>query len=508
MGERAVKTVKFLTSQQMKFCEGRVIDGLSSSLRLIDCAANACAKECEFFGAVCVFCGKGNNGADGYRLAAILHSMGVRVSVVPVLAPASEECVLLARRCAEEGIPALSLAAFAEKPPRFDAVIDAIFGIGIKGEVVGPAREAIDLINRSGAYVLSVDIPSGLDADSGKILGAAVRADKTVTFTAPKIGMISAESVDCCGEIVVADVSVPLAPSAEPDFPAPLTAELAASLLPQRPRLSHKGTFGRALLAVGSGGMMGAAALAAKAALRSGAGLVTVVCEKGLESVLNIMVPEAVALPLADYSASSAELDGAANAATALLVGCGLGKNASADFVTGLLNRVNAPAVLDADGINALAGRPDLICGRRLVLTPHPLEFSRLTGLSVAEIEADRLRCAREFAVRFGVTLALKGARTVVASPTGEAWVSLISTSALAKCGSGDVLAGLICALLAQGLSADKAACLGVYLHSRAGEAAGRLCGEYSATAADICDGLKSAFTEVTAHARKGLGGN
>ncbi len=500
--------MKFLTSQQMKLCEKKVITDLASSLRLIDSAANACAKECEFFGAVCVFCGKGNNGADGYRLALLLRRCGAQVRVVPVLEPHSEECRLLARRCAEEGVPVVPFAeAMAGgRVPRCDAVVDAIFGIGIRGEVTGPAREAIELINRLDAYVIAVDIPSGLDADSGRALGAAVRADKTVTFTAPKAGMISGESADYCGDIVIAGVGVPLDDLPASDAPSPLTAELAASLLPQRPRFSHKGVFGRALLAVGSEGMLGAAALAAKSALRSGAGLVNVICKKGLENTLNIMAPEAVVLPLADYSAASEELGAAAASATALLVGCGLGKSASAAFVTGLLSRVDAPAVLDADGINALAGRPGLLAGRELVLTPHPLEFSRLTGRPVAEIEADRLRAARDFALEYGVTLALKGARTVVAAPTGETWVSLVSTSALAKAGSGDVLAGLICALLAQGLAPAEAACLGVYLHSRAGVAAGRLCGEFSATAADILDGLKYAFTEVTAHARKGLG--
>lgn len=501
--------MKFLTSGLIKEFEAGALTDLSSSLALINSAANACAKELSHFGASCVFCGKGNNGADGYRLAEILRSEGKSVFTVRVAEPSSEECAVLAGRCAEAGIESLSLDEAEKRLAGFSgAVVDAIFGIGIKGEVTGPAKRAIALINASGAYVLSVDVPSGLDADGGAVCGVCVLADKTVTFTAPKTGMLSNESVDTCGEIVVADAGVPVDASRVPaELPSALTTSEAARLLPPRPRLSHKGAFGKALMIVGSSGMLGAAAIAARAAVRGGAGLVRLVCRKGLENTLNILVPEAVVLAVDSFSADDPVLAAALKTADALLIGCGLGGSVSAGFIASALDLCPSPAVIDADGLRTVAGRPEIFRGRNAVLTPHPLEFSALCGKSVAETEADRLGAARSFAAENGVTLVLKGARTVVAEPDGEAAVSLASTSALAKAGSGDALAGLITAFCAQGLSPAAAARLGVYVHSRAGLKAGELFTDYAATVGDITDCFKYVFSEVSAYGKE-LGRN
>lgn len=495
--------MRFLTSQQIRSFEGRIISGLDSSLKLIDNAARACVRELSLFDAVCVFCGKGNNGADGYRTARLLFDMGKQVRIVSVFAPSTEECRLLAEDCERAGIEITPFEQLRGTPD-CDCVVDAIFGIGISGQVTGTARQAIEYINGMGVFVLSADVPSGLDADRGVPCGVAVRADKTVTFTAPKMGMMSNESVDLCGELLVREAGIPVnwaeVPTSQPRV---ITPETAAPLLPRRPRLSHKGTFGRLLMFAGSPGMMGAAIMAARAALRSGCGLVTIVCKKGLENLINLAAPQAVALPVEDYE--DERLEKAVGAASAILMGCGSGNSLKPDFIEKVI-AAGKPTVLDADGLNAIAGRAELLRGGNVVITPHPLEFSRLTGRSVSEIEGDRLKAARDFAAEYGVTVLLKGARTVIAGE--DTHVSLCATSALARGGSGDALAGIIGSLCAQGISPENAAVLGTYLHGRSGVISGEKCGEYSVTIDDIIDNLKYSFMEVEdiARTRKNLG--
>ena len=484
--------MRFLTSQQIRSCESRIITGLDSSLKLIDNAAKACVRELTPFDASCVFCGKGNNGADGYRIARLLHDLGKKVSIVSVFEPKTEECRLLAEDCRRVGIEITPFEGLCG-PINCNAAVDAIFGIGISGQVTGAGAAAIEYINSLKAFVLSVDIPSGLDADLGAACGFCVRADKTVTFTAPKTGMLTNESVEFCGEIVVREAGIPVDYSAVPKIqPLALTPEYAASLLPRRPRLSHKGTFGRLLVMAGSPGMMGAAIIAVRAALKSGCGLVTIVCKKGMENLLNLAVPQAVVLPVQDYD--DERLHKAIAGASALLLGCGSGRSLTADFISSVLETASCPVVLDADGLNVLDGQTGILNGKNVTITPHPLEFSRLTGKSVAQTEADRLTAAKELSEELGITVLLKGARTVIAQ-SGDCAVSLCSTSALARGGSGDALAGVIASLYAQGI--DHAAELGVYLHGLAGVISAEKCGEYSVTAEDIIENLKYSFMEV-----------
>lgn len=495
--------MRFLTSGQIKNCEGEIISDVSASLRLINNAANTCVKELMPFGAICVFCGKGNNGADGYRLAALLRRHGKAVYTVKVFEPATPECVIMAEKCAKAGVPGYDLEkAIAGKVPRCDAIVDAIFGIGIKGQVAGEALRAIELINYRRCFTLAVDVPSGMDADSGHPCGASVRADKTVTFTAPKLGMAQNESVELCGEILVRDAGIPVNyDEITQTQPMPIILPVVRPWLPRRPRLSHKGTFGRLLMIVGSEGMLGAGVMAAKAAKRSGAGLVTVVCRRGLENTINIMEPEAVVLPVDSYSLENCEaLQKAVSSASAVLIGCGLGKSVTAEFIVSVINSASCPVIIDADGLNTLAAGGGVPKNKNLILTPHPLEFSRLTGLKVSDIEADRLNIAKAFAKEYGLTLVLKGARTVVAEPDGEAAVSLCATSALARGGTGDILAGVISALCAQGVFPYNSACLGVYLHGKSGLITASRCGEYSATVGDVIENLKFAFMEAESY--------
>lgn len=487
--------MRFLTSEQIKAHEAKIITDLSSSLELINNAANACVKELMPFGAICIFCGKGNNGADGYRLAALLKERGKTVFAVMVYEPKTAECIAIAKQCQEMGIEIHNFSASLNLP-YFDAAVDAVFGIGIKGNVDGSGLNAIRYINKLNKFTVSIDLPSGLNSDSGLPSPDAVRADKTVTFTAPKQGMIYGESADFCGEIITAKVGIPVDFNSVPPI-FPINSENIAPLLPRRTNFSHKGTFGRLLMFTGSQGMLGAAAIAAKAAMRSGCGLVTIVCKEGLENTLNILVPEAVVLPVEKYELSG-KIEAAVSSAGGILVGCGIGKSIPPAFITELIQKAPCPVVLDADGLNALSPFPEAPLGKNLILTPHPLEFSRMTQIPVSEIEKNRLSLATDFAANRKVTLVLKGARTVVAEQSGEAHVSLISTSALAKGGSGDVLSGIISSLCAQGISPENSAKLGVYLHSLSGRITARQSGEYSATIGELTDNLKLAFKEIT----------
>ncbi len=491
--------MRFLTSKQIRDFEGKVITDLSSSLELIDNAAKACVRELMLFDAICVFCGKGNNGADGYRAARLLKDAGKQVSVVKVFEPKTQECCLLARKCADAGVPIIPFDGLGKIS--CDAVVDGIFGIGISGELTGIARKAVEYIDTMDAFVLSVDVPSGLDADRGEVCGVCVRADKTVTFTAPKMGMLNNESVDCCGEILVREAGIPVDWELVPkDQPKVILKETAASLLPRRPLLSHKGTFGRLLMITGSPGMMGAASIAAKAAQRSGCGLCYSVVKKGMENIMNIMVPESVVIPVENYDIG--ELLAAVQGASAILMGCGSGKTLSAEFIGSVLETARCPVVLDADALNALGGRLDILKNKNVVITPHPLEFSRLTGKTVDEIEHNRISLASSVARDCGITVVLKGARTVVAHKNGDAAVSLSATSALARGGSGDVLGGMISSLCAQGIAPGSAAELGVWLHGRSGMICRDRCGAYSTTVSDIIENLKFAFMEAEGHGK------
>ena len=363
--------MRFLTSGQIRDFEGRIITGREASLELIDSAARACVRELKLFDAVCVFCGKGNNGADGYRAAKLLADMGKRVGVVSVAEPSTPECKALAEDCRRADI-AIKPFDSGMEIPACDAVVDAVFGIGMRGGAVGPAKEAIEYINSMGVYVLSVDVPSGLDADGGRPCGVCVTADKTVTFTAPKTGFLSNESVEPCGEIVVRDAGIPVDWNEVPaEQPVPITPELAAEILPRRPRLSHKGTFGRLLLVAGSPGMMGAASMAARAAVRGGCGLVTAVCSGGTENLMNLTVPQAVALPVKKYDLSDERLKKAVVSASAIVMGCGSGNTLPPEFISDIIEAAGGPVILDADALNTLNGRTGLMRGENVLITPH-----------------------------------------------------------------------------------------------------------------------------------------
>lgn len=490
----------FLSEQMIRQAELKAMENVSE-MNLIERAASSLFEHLKNFSSVRIYCGKGNNGSDGYATAILLNKKGVKVEIVAVYEPKTEACIELYNRAFREGIAIKNEVDFPNE--HFEAVLDAVFGIGLSGEISGNAEKAISIINAEGGYIVSCDVPSGMEADTGKALGECVRADKTVTFTAPKRGMLSNESVDLCGEVVIADVGIPIDYSAVSDSGCvPITDLLVKTMLPKRKRLSHKGSFGTAVIVAGSSTMAGAAAMAALAAYKSGCGLVKIIAPESISGILNILVKEAIIIkaPEKDGVISpllTSEIQDALAKASAVLVGCGLGKGEHSVLISNIINATNAPIIIDADGINALRGNLNVIKNQNILLTPHPLEFSRISGIEVREIERHRVQYAANFASEYSVSLLLKGARSIVAYGGNNKYVSLIATSALSKAGSGDVLSGIIVSFASQGLSLTDSGAAACHIHAKAGLIAEKTVGAYGVCIDDLINNIPLAIKEI-----------
>lgn len=476
---------------------------------LMENAGRACCRHLTesfsslFPGPVLVLAGKGNNGGDGYVIARVLSDLGWRVETV-VMAPEqsiSGDAAVMLKILRQLDLPVSFVNQAEELKQAFSRVdpaviVDAIFGTGLSSEVRGLQAEAIRLTNTASAMVFSVDIPSGVDGSNGRVCGLAVDADLTVTFDTAKIGHATQPGATCSGSLKVVDIGIPRPGRlADPDQVHLVDSDFARQLLPLRSAFGHKGRFGHLLVVAGSPGKTGAAALAGQAAVRSGCGLVTVAVPETLHDIIEIKLTEAMSYPLPDRQGffshdALPRLEQLVQERQAVALGPGLGLGPDqelAELVEKFISRCSRPMVIDADGLNLIHDRLDCLRGeRQLVLTPHPGEMARLTGLSVAEIEADRFSLAREFAARHGVVLLLKGARTVIAAPDGRVNINSSGNNGLASGGSGDVLTGLIGGLLAQGLDAFSAATLGAWLHGRGAELVAEQQGTAGTAASDL----------------------
>lgn len=443
-----------------------------------------------------VVCGKGNNGGDGLVAARHLARAGMRVSVVTVdeasglREPAATNLLRLDE--VDVRVRAFSTEGFARELDRADVVVDAIFGTGFHGSPEGAFAEAIAVLNQGGAPVVAVDIPSGVNGETGAVEGEAVFADVTITFGAAKAGVVLFPGADRSGVVDVVDVGFP------PDL---VRADLrlveeadVAGLLPAREPDAHKRTSGVVIVVGGSRSMTGAVCLAAEAAYRAGAGLVTVAVPEGILPVVQSMIAEATFLPLPETSEGTVAEEAAAILAErmsgvgAVAIGPGMTTNEeTARFIRGVVRDCESPLVVDADALNAFGGRAAELAGRRseAVLTPHAGELGRLAGVSSREVLADRVGHARKLAVETQSVVLLKGSRTLIASPGGSVSVNPTGDSVLATAGTGDVLTGTIAGLLARGLATADAATAGAYLHGMAGRMAGRELGE-GTTARDV----------------------
>lgn len=454
-----------------------------------------------------VVCGTGNNGGDGFVIARHLYNKGWRVKV---LVCGEEERIKgdalvnlqIAKRmgipiCFAEGNPASLPEDFVCDSP---LVVDALLGTGFKGKLRGLYKEAVDRINSSNGCVVAVDIPSGLDADTGFAGEACVRADITVTFQLPKLGLLINDGPEACGSLAVKDISIPEAAVCNAGLHLNLLEkDMIETMLPKRKRNTHKGSFGSVLIAACSKGMEGSGIMASKAALRSGAGIVRLALPESLQKSVSAGVLEIMTKGLEDggsgiiVEACIPQLLEAAGKSSALLIGPGL---TDSEDIRAIMHKVvescTIPVIIDADGLNAIAADPGILKKRRseIVITPHPGELARLCGCSSSDIQQDRLGYAGRFAGEFNVIVVLKGFRTIIAFPDGTAYINPTGNPGMATAGSGDVLAGMIAGFAAQKMKLSDAVLCGVYLHGAAGDRGAEEIGEYGLTAGDIIENI------------------
>jgi len=454
---------------------------------------------------IIVLCGSGGNGGDGFVAARLLKQAGAHPAVVLCSGtPKASAPVQMYKLLISEGVPVVDLLLERERVMSAvrdsRLIIDAVYGIGFRGELNNEMSRLFLAVNESKAAVVAVDIPSGVDADNGKAAVNAVRADETLCFIAKKCANVLKTAAGHCGKSFLYNIGIPKECFSDIEGRlCELDLEIVCDILRPRSETGHKGNFGRVLMTVGSDRYRGAAVLAALGAYRTGAGLVTVAStEKAIEAVA-AWVPEAILL---DRELYASEYLSALGRADACLIGCGLTvSEKSQAFFEETIKRAECPIVIDADGLNILAA--DSMLFERIksdaILTPHIGEFSRLTGLSCEEILSDRIKHAVAFAKLRRVILVLKSENTVVAFPDGRAFINTIGNSGLAKAGSGDLLSGVIAALLAMGNTTKKAALAGIWLHSLAADIAARECDKQALTATYIADFISAAYRETYA---------
>ena len=511
--------MKLLTSAEMRELEQRAEAAGVSTDTLMENAGLAVAQEIWMqLGSleerrIAVLVGPGNNGGDGLVAARHLHEWGAQVRVYALRERNDSQW----NQTLELGVPCGTVAeddnfeALEGLLAGAEAIVDALLGTGssrpIEGDLAGIMERLAAVRSKTvKPKLVAVDLPTGLDADSGRLDPLAVGADETVTFHAPKVGLYMQPGASAAGSVQQVEIGIP--PGLDEDLQTEVLERRAAkALLPARPSDAHKGTFGRVLVIAGSSRYPGAAVLAARGAYRAGAGLVTIAAPESIALHLFSAVPEATLLPLPEHDpgvisgfAAWEMVRDELSSVDAVVLGCGFGQHDhSGVFVRNLLISEEVAAVngivVDADGLNLLAADMSVLPNAvaPVVLTPHPGEMGRLTGLSNDEVQQQRLTLARDCAAEWNCHVVLKGANTVVATPDNRARVSEVAQPALATAGTGDVLSGAIGALLAQGLAPFEAATLGVYLHGDAGNRAARVRGTIGVMAGDVADQLAMA---------------
>ena len=514
--------MKILTSAQMKEIDRKAIAGLgipgtvlmeNAGIRIVEVLMHAV--EGLEAADIVVVAGKGNNGGDGFVVARHLHNMGLRPSVLLVAAKdeVKGDAAVNLDVALKMGIPVAEVPSL-ESWKRFrkalagaDLIVDALFGTGLTKPAEGLYARVIEDINAARCFKAAVDIPSGLSSDTANIIGPAVRADLTVTLAAPKIAHVLPPAEGCVGRLFVAPIGIPPELFDDPGLKVDLVeAADVRPLFAARASDTHKGTYGHVLVIAGSLGKTGAASLAAKAALKMGAGLVTVATPASCLPMIARSMDELMTEPLAETSsgtiahAALPRLLDLLKGKDALLLGPGISANPdTAKLVAALLPRVRIPLVLDADALNIIAGDPGVLGRLRApaVLTPHPGEFARLIGKTTKDVLDDRLGLAVSFAIGHKLQLVLKGHRTLVACPGGCVHVNPTGNPGMATGGSGDVLGGMIASQAAQEKDMEAAVLSAVYVHGLAGDIGADALGEKALTAGDIIRFLPKALKEL-----------
>lgn len=513
--------MKLVTSEEMRRIDKKAIEEIGiPSIVLMENAGLKVADAIEKkYGPlkgkyVYIFAGSGNNGGDGMVVARHLFNQKVKAKIF-----------LLAEKKNIKGDAAINLAitekmgipmreitspAFMEslekELEKADVVIDALLGTGAKGAPRGLMKKVIDLINKHSKNTVAVDIPTGVDADRGEVRGEAIKAEYTVSLAYPKRGLYLYPGMDYAGEIEIADIGIPTGLE-EDKINCELLAlpDISKKLFFRKPS-SHKGSFGHLLVIAGSPGMTGAASLTALSALRVGVGLVTLGIPEDLNPILETKLTEVMTLPLPQSKDKTLCREGFekikdfSQKCKAIAIGPGISSNKQTkELISMIIDQLNIPLVIDADGINVLAGELSLLKKYKasLIITPHPGEMGRLMGTSAEEIQKDRIRSTVALAKKIGAIVVLKGAKTVIASKEGNSWVNLTGNPGMATGGSGDILTGIIGGLLTQKLSSLEAAKTGVYLHGYAADLAAQKKGEISLIASDTLETIPEAIRRI-----------
>jgi len=513
--------MKVATGAQMKQLDSLTIEecGIPGIVLMENAGLKVVESIEEFFNydiagkRIMIFVGKGNNGGDGLVAARHLHNKKARVKIYLSADPGlfAGDAAVNMSIISKMHIPVYQLDNEASitrmnvAMKKADLLVDALFGTGFKGVPKGRVGNIIRDINRSEVPVIAVDIPSGLEADTGKVRGQGIKADITVTFGLPKIGLLIEPGATMTGTLKIVDISIPTniidRMGLKIEMP---TRSWCKQQLPERISTSHKGTFGHVVVIGGSNGMSGAPVLAGKAALKFGAGLVTIAVPRSLQQVVAAQVPEALTkgLPEAGNSTFSqealSELLSITGKASAVVIGPGLSTEETVkSLFISLMSKMRKPTVVDADGLNILANISTVEVPRKLVITPHPGEMGRLLGISTAQVQSDRLQAVIQAAKKYKAVTVLKGTRSLTATPEECLYINTTGNPGMATAGTGDVLAGMIGSLLAQGLSADCSAAVATFIHGWAADAALEDSSIMGLTAGDVLGGISKVLQSI-----------
>ncbi len=495
--ERIVPSVRVLKPEEMAKADRAAVEVAGiSSLELMEKAGLEVARVARQMlsesggNSVAIWSGTGNNGGDGFVAARYLgrdSSLDVSVFVVGSADRLRNDAKVNFKRLENSAVKVFEVntdekvSQFLERAPRFDLVVDAVFGTGFRGEATGIHASVIEAINEYGAPILSVDIPSGVCGNTGSAKGPAVAATKTVTFQVPKVGIVQYPGAAFAGELEIVDIGIPenLIEKVAESRIYLLDEGFVLDILPVRAPDAHKGSCGRVLVIGGSTGLTGAVALCAQACLRAGAGVVTAGIPESLNLIMEVKLTEVMSMPLPDTGRGSLSVKAvgpvleSVNKFDVMAIGPGLGRDTEAvEFVREILQKAQKPVVLDADGLNALVGSTEILSERKqdTIITPHPGEMARLMGISPGEVQADRVSTALKAAHDWKCVVVLKGAGTLIAEPAGRLYVNSSGNPGMASAGMGDVLTGCVAAFVARGLPVFDAAAAGAFIHGHAAD--------------------------------------
>ncbi|MFW5647854.1 MAG: NAD(P)H-hydrate dehydratase [Candidatus Alkaliphilus sp. MAG34] len=487
-----------LSSSEMKRCDASIINKMGvPGMVLMEKAALSAVEELHEgmfdLKRVVIVCGNGNNGGDGFAMARLLHLKNINVTILFVgdknkCTPSTEQQMQIVQNY---GMKIHNDFDFDFNG--YTTIIDAIFGVGISKSVKGKYAQIIERMNEAEADIFSVDIPSGISADTGKVMGVAIKAKRTATFAYKKVGLVLYPGAKYAGVVKTKDIGITDI-GFEGKYPRVYSyTEDDLKRIPDRYGRSHKGTYGKILVIAGAVNMGGAAYLSAKSAYRMGAGLVKLYIPNENRTILQTMIPEAI---LSTYDSNNIDIENLKEEiswANVIVMGPGMGKNETTKSILGvLIPHTDVPIVIDADGVNVIAEYSDLLANHKnnIILTPHLGEMARLVKKDIREIEENIIEEAEKYAKEKNIICVLKDARTVVANGSGSVYLNQSGNNGMATAGSGDVLTGMIAGLLAQGASNSEAATLGVYIHGLAGDNAASKLGTYSVIADDIIDNI------------------